>query len=178
MSSVWLAPTKNLAGFISTPLPTTPRSDISIARALDGSGTSERVTPSTSPGTHYYDISPDSHWAFHQYSRADLTPVTDLVEFPAHRSARVLEDNSALRANASVLLQTPTEFFKLDIGDGVTLDGWMMKPPHFDPAKKYPLLVYVYGEPAAQTVLDEWGVLEQLFQSRCRRCRLRGSQLR
>lgn len=33
----------------------------------------------------------------------------------------------------------------------------MLKPPHFDPAKKYPLLVYVYGEPAAQTVEDVWG---------------------
>jgi dipeptidyl-peptidase 4 len=123
---------------------------------LDGSGNAERVSPSNLSGTHNYDISPDSRWAFHQYSRADVTPLTDLVELPAHRSARVLEDNAALRANASVLLSAPTEFFKVDIGDGVTLDGWMMKPPHFDPAKKYPLLVFVYGEPAAQTVLDEW----------------------
>jgi dipeptidyl-peptidase 4 len=123
---------------------------------LDGSGNAERVSPSASPGTHFYDVSPDSRWAFHYYSRADVTPVTDLVEFPAHRSARVLEDNAALRANASALLDAPTEFFKLDIGDGVTLDGWMMKPPHFDPAKKYPVLVFVYGEPAAQTVLDAW----------------------
>ena len=123
---------------------------------LDGSGDAERVSPSNLSGTHDYDISPDTRWAFHQYSRADVTPVTDLVELPAHRSARVLEDNAALRANASVLLSAPTEFFKVDIGDGVTLDGWMMKPPHFDPAKKYPLLVFVYGEPAAQTVLDEW----------------------
>ncbi len=130
---------------------------------LDGSGNSERITPATLPGTNYYDISPDSHWAFHQYSRADVAPVTDLVEFPAHRSARVLEDNSALRANAAVLLATPTEFFNLDIGDGVTLDGWMLKPPHFDPGKKYPILVYVYGEPAAQTVLDEWGIWNNYF---------------
>jgi len=130
---------------------------------LDGSGNAERVSPSNLSGTHRYDISPDSRWAFHQYSRADVTPVTDLVELPAHRSARVLEDNAALRANVSVLLSAPTEFFKVDIGDGVTLDGWMMKPPHFDPAKKYPLLVFVYGEPAAQTVLDEWAA-ENYFQ--------------
>jgi dipeptidyl-peptidase 4 len=130
---------------------------------LDGSGNAERVSPSNLPGTHSYDISPDCRWALHQYSRADVTPVTDLVELPAHHSARVLEDNAALRANASVLLSTPTEFFKADIGDGVTLDGWMMKPPHFDPAKKYPLLVFVYGEPAAQTVLDEWEV-QNYFQ--------------
>jgi dipeptidyl-peptidase-4 len=130
---------------------------------LDGSGNPERVSPTNLSGTHHYDMSPDSHWAFHQYSRADVTPVTDLVEFPAHHTKRVLEDNAALRANASVLLETPTEFFKLDIGDSVTLDAWLMKPPHFDPAKKYPLLVYVYGEPAAQTVLDEWGTWNNYF---------------
>src|SRR5690606_16759207 len=37
------------------------------------------------------------------------------------------------------------------------LDGWMIKPPGFDPAKKYPILFYVYGEPASQTVKDQWG---------------------
>jgi dipeptidyl-peptidase-4 len=124
---------------------------------LDGSRSAQRVSPASAPGTHGYDMSPDAHWAFHTYSRADLTPVTDLVELPAHRSARVLEDNAALRASAAPLLAAPTEFFKVDIGDGTTLDAWMLKPPHFDPAKKYPVLVYVYGEPAAQTVLDEWG---------------------
>ncbi len=124
---------------------------------LDGSQNAQRVSPASAPGTHRYDMSPDAHWAFHIYSRADLTPVTDLVELPAHRSARVLEDNTALRANVAPLLASPTEFFKVDIGDGTTLDAWILKPPHFDPAKKYAVLVYVYGEPAAQTVLDEWG---------------------
>jgi dipeptidyl-peptidase-4 len=124
---------------------------------LDGSQNAQRVSPAAAPGTHRYDMSSDAHWAFHIYSRADLTPVTDLVELPAHRSARVLEDNASLRANAAPLLASPTEFLKVDIGDGTTLDAWMLKPPHFDPAKKYPVLVYVYGEPAAQTVLDEWG---------------------
>src|SRR5580704_9332629 len=123
---------------------------------LDGSAEAERVSPANSPGTHTYDVSPDSRWAFHTYSRADVTPVTDLIELPNHRSARVLEENSILRANAAALLETPIEFFKTDIGDGITLDAFIMKPPHFDPAKKYPALVYVYGEPAGQTVLDAW----------------------
>jgi dipeptidyl-peptidase 4 len=124
---------------------------------LNGSQSAQRVSPAAASGTHHYDMSPDAHWAFHTYSRADVTPVTDLVELPAHRSARVLEDNATLRANAAPLLASPTEFFKVDIGEGTVLDAWMLKPPHFDPAKKYPVLVYVYGEPAAQTVLDEWG---------------------
>jgi dipeptidyl-peptidase-4 len=124
---------------------------------LDGSQNAQRISPANAPGTHRYDMSPDAHWAFHTCSRADITPVTDLVELPAHRSARVLEDNAALRASAAPLLASPTEFFQVDIGEGTALDAWMLKPPHFDPAKKYPVLVYVYGEPAAQTVLDEWG---------------------
>lgn len=129
--------------------------DASAAKAT-AANTPERVSPADAPGTHLYDISPDGRWAFHIYSRADVTPVTDLVELPMHKSARVLEDNHALRANAAPLLTSPTEFFKVDIGDGVTLDAWMLKPPNFDPHKKYPLLVYVYGEPAAQTVEDVW----------------------
>ncbi|MGC2266370.1 MAG: S9 family peptidase [Candidatus Acidiferrales bacterium] len=130
--------------------------DASAAKATAAT-TPERVSPADAPGTHVYDISPDGRWAFHIYSRADVTPVTDLVELPMHKSTRVLEDNHALRTNAAPLLTSPTEFFKVDIGDGVSLDAWMLKPPHFDPAKKYPLLVYVYGEPAAQTVEDVWG---------------------
>jgi len=51
---------------------------------------------------------------------------------------------------------TPTEFVRVDIGEGITLDGWLMKPRGFDPSKKYPVLVFVYGEPAAQTVVDRW----------------------
>jgi dipeptidyl-peptidase 4 len=130
---------------------------------LDGSQNAQRVSPATTPGSHRYDMSPDAHWAFHYYSRADVTPIADLVELPAHRSARVLEDNSALRANVAPLLASPTEFFKVDIGDGTTLDASMLRPPHFDPAKKYPVLVYVYGEPAAQTVLDEWSAWNNDF---------------
>jgi dipeptidyl-peptidase 4 len=141
--------------FIASPENSTQRY---LYRApLDGLQNAQRISPVSAPGTHRYDMSPDAHWAFHTYSRADVTPVTDLVELPVHRSARMLEDNAALRANAAPLVASPTEFFKVDIGEGITLDAWMLKPAHFDPAKKYPVLVYVYGEPAAQTVLDEWG---------------------
>ena len=105
---------------------------------------------------HSYQFSSDFHWAIHSYSRFDSPPVTDLVSVPDHRVTRVLEDNAALRANPKEFLSRPTEFIHVDIGDGVTLDGWMMKPRNFDPARKYPVLVYVYGEPAGQTVVDAW----------------------
>jgi len=130
---------------------------------LDGAGAPERLTPADQPGTHRYVFSPDSRWAFHTYSAFDQPPVTDLVTLPEHRRVRVLEDNAAAAARAKPLIARPTEFLQLDIGGGVVMDAWMLKPRAFDPAKKYPVLVYVYGEPAGQTVLDEWGAGQALF---------------
>ena len=123
---------------------------------LDGTGKPERVSPADQPGTHSYDFSPDARWAFHTYSTFDTPPVIELVRLPEHRVVRVLEDNRALRAKVASLIARPTEFFKLDIGGGVVMDAWMIKPHDFDPAKKYPVYVFVYGEPAGQTVLDDW----------------------
>ncbi|MDH3350827.1 MAG: S9 family peptidase [Gammaproteobacteria bacterium] len=116
----------------------------------------ERLTPLGDSGFHEYEISPNSKWAFHTFSTLDKPPAVDLISLPDHASRRVIVDN---RNVESLLQATPrgeTEFFKIGIGGGVELDGWMMKPPEFDPQKKYPLLVFVYGEPAAQTVTKKW----------------------
>ena len=130
---------------------------------LDGSGTPARVTPANEPGSHNYDISPDFAWAFHVYSNFDTPPVTELIRLPDHQVARVMEGNAALRAKIKDIAQPPVEYTKVDVGDGVTVDAWMVKPVNFDPAKKYPALVYVYGEPAGQTVADRWGGETWLF---------------
>ncbi|RPJ39845.1 MAG: S9 family peptidase, partial [Planctomycetaceae bacterium] len=124
---------------------------------LDGSGRAVRITPQDQAGTHTYDISPDCKWALHTYSSFDVPPVVDLVSLPDHRTVRVLADNSELRDKLAALKRSPTEFFRVDIGDSVLLDAWCMKPPEFEPGKQYPLLFHVYGEPAGQTVLDRWG---------------------
>lgn len=125
-----------------------------------------RVTPVNELGTHGYDISPDGRWAFHTSSRADSPPRTSLVSLPDHRARRTLIANDALRDEVAPLFAEPIEFFKVSVpieGSAAMLDGWMLKPPGFDPAKKYPVLVYVYSEPAAQTVLDRWGGKRMLF---------------
>lgn len=123
---------------------------------LDGTARPERVTPPDQPGTHNYEFSPDGSWAIHTSSTFDTPPLIDLVALPAHRRVRVLEDNGALRDRLASLIPRPTEFFKLDIGGGVVMDAWMIKPRDFDPARKYPVFVFVYGEPHGQTVLDDW----------------------
>ena len=125
---------------------------------LDGSRPPERVTPADKPGTHTYNISPDGHWAFHTWSKFDEPGVSDLVSLPDHKAVRVIQDNAAMTTNAApMMLAGRTELFQVDIGDGVNLDGWMIRPAHFDASKKYPLIINVYGEPAATTVNDSWG---------------------
>jgi dipeptidyl-peptidase-4 len=52
---------------------------------------------------------------------------------------------------------SPTEFLKVKAHDGMELNAWIIRPPNFDPAKKYPVLVYTYGGPGAQVVLNSWG---------------------
>jgi dipeptidyl-peptidase-4 len=123
---------------------------------LDGNGEPERVTPEDQAGTHRYDFSPNARWAFHTFSTIDTPPVTQLVELPEHRVVRVLEDNAEVRERAEPWITEPTEFLQLDIGDGVVMDAFMIKPRDFDPSRKYPVFIYVYGEPHGQTVLDSW----------------------
>lgn len=127
---------------------------------LDGSGRLERITPTDQPGTHSYRFSPDAKWAFHTYSTIDSPPIVELVELPGHRVVRTLEANGALREKMKGVISHPTEFIQLEIGGGVSMDAWMIKPKGFDPSKKYPVFIYVYGEPHAQTVLDEWGAAQ------------------
>ncbi len=131
--------------------------------SLDGASSPQQVTPADEQGTHSYDISPNGEWAFHTWSTFDRPPVTELIRLPGHQVVRTLETNSELARKVNASLASPTEFFQTKIAGGVTLDGWMIKPPGFDPARKYPVLVYVYGEPAGATVKDEWGGPRGLF---------------
>ncbi|MFZ0292282.1 MAG: S9 family peptidase [Candidatus Sulfotelmatobacter sp.] len=130
---------------------------------LDGKTTTEQLTPANQPGTHSYNLSPNFDWAIHSYSTFDTPPVTDLIRLPDHQAARVLENNEQLRSAAKDLVSSHTEFFRVDIGAGVKLDGWLIKPKDFDPSRKYPILIYVYGEPAAQTVVDRWDDWNGIF---------------
>ena len=134
-----------------------------LYRARLHGGAVERLTPANAPGIHAYDLSPDGRWAVHTASRIDAPPASTLVSIPDHHVRRALIDNEPLRNKFEPLLARPAEFFKVTIPGGYVLDGWMLKPRNFDPAKKYPVLVYVYSEPAGQTVLDQWGGERMLF---------------
>ena len=123
---------------------------------LDGSGSPERITPASKTGTNSYNISPNSHWAIQTTSSFGNPQVIELISLTGAAQPRTIVDNHDLKAKIAKLAKGPHEFFRVDIGGSVQLDGWMMKPPGFDPSKKYPILFYAYSEPAAQTVLDNW----------------------
>ncbi|MBO61259.1 MAG: S9 family peptidase, partial [Verrucomicrobiales bacterium] len=122
---------------------------------LDGKGL-KRLSPAKQRGSHSYSISPDAKWAVHTFSNIQSPPVTQLIKLPSHETVRVFEDNKALRAKVKTLTQPKREFFKIDIGGGVKVDAYAVLPPKLDRSKKYPLFIYVYGEPAGQTTVNRW----------------------
>ncbi len=130
---------------------------------LNGAGAPERMTPDDQSGTHTYDAAPNARLSFHTSSSIDRLPVTEVVDLATHRALRTLTDPSAVAAKLAPVLKQPAEFFKIDIGEGVTLDGWMLKPPDFDASRRYPVIVFVYGEVAGQTVLNRWLGNQMLF---------------
>ena len=123
---------------------------------LDGAGEVTRVTPADQPGAHAYVLAPGARWAFHTFSRFGQPPVMQLVSLPDHAAVRPLLANAPVRAKLAALTPVRAEFLRIPLPDGTLLDAWCLSPPDFDPAKRYPLLVHVYGEPAASLVVDRW----------------------
>jgi dipeptidyl-peptidase-4 len=113
-------------------------------------GNAVKVSPNEQQGTHGYDISPNGKLAFHNFSSSAVYPVRDVVELPSHKILSGSKSNSNFNA-------PKVEFFKVKTQDGIEMDGWMVKPDNFDPKKNYPVVFYVYGEPATQTVVDRFG---------------------
>jgi dipeptidyl-peptidase 4 len=119
--------------------------------SLDGSGFT-RVTKED--GTHGVNFAPDASAFVDTYSNSMKPPRQDLVRTDGSRVATLNENRVA---ELTDLHLSPVEFLSVRSHDGVDLNAMMIKPPDFDPAKKYPVLVYTYGGPHAQVVLNAWG---------------------
>jgi len=115
-------------------------------------GPAERITPEGQNGTHEYTLSPNGKIALHRFSSHTSSAGGRVVSLPDHRTL-VEGRHSELPADVP-----KAEFFQVITEDGVEMDGWMVKPADFDSSKKYPVVFYVYGEPAGQTVVDGYGV--------------------
>jgi dipeptidyl-peptidase-4 len=122
---------------------------------IDGTGQVERVTPQNMAGQSTYQMSADAKWAIQKFQNVSTPLMISLVSMPAHKQIRMLEDNRVVKEKYDQLGLQQKEFFKVDIGD-VALDAWMVKPRDFKAGNKYPVMFYVYGEPAGATVQDVW----------------------
>lgn len=145
---------KGLVYFIASPDNFTQR--YLYSANLFGKGEVKRLSPEDQAGQHHYNMSPTGKWAVHTFSNSVTPPVIDMVAFPKHQSVRMIEDNAKAKAQYDALGLNPKEFVKVKSGD-LELDVCMIKPVGFDPAKKYPVIIEVYGEPAGSTVQDVWG---------------------
>ncbi|WP_407478870.1 S9 family peptidase [Elizabethkingia miricola] len=118
--------------------------------SLDG-GKAERITPEAYTGSNKYTISPNGKLAIFNNSSVDGVSAGTVISLPDHK-----ELVAAKRSAKADPAKSKAEFFQITTQDGVTLDGWVVKPKNFDPAKKYPIVFTVYGEPGSQTVTDNF----------------------
>ncbi|MGB3078698.1 MAG: alpha/beta fold hydrolase, partial [Saprospiraceae bacterium] len=68
----------------------------------------------------------------------------------------MLEDNANVKKLQEEYKVQPVEFFNFTTSEGVKLNGYQIKPTNFDPTRKYPVFMYLYGGPGSQEVLDGW----------------------
>lgn len=123
--------------------------------SLKGNEKLQRVTPLQLPGTHDYSMSHSGKFAFHSYSSVSVSPGTELVTLPDHKA---LNKSESIEARLpSLKVETSTKFFQVTTVDNVVMDGWISYPVNFDSTKKYPVVFYVYTEPASATVTDSYG---------------------
>lgn len=130
---------------------------------LDGSGDIEKLTSSAMSGTNSYQISEDARWAVHTHQSFMQPPKYRLISLPDHREVAMLEDNAALVSKLSQLTLGEHDFFRVEARDSLPLDGYLIKPPQFDPRRQYPIVFYVYSEVAGQTVRDTWSGKRHLW---------------
>ena len=71
---------------------------------------------------------------------------------------QTLIDNQALKQKLAQFDMGKKEMFQFTTSEGITLNGWMVKPADFSPTKKYPVIMYQYGGPGNQQVLNQWGI--------------------
>ncbi len=121
---------------------------------LDGTGKLELLSPPDEVGTHDYNISPEAKYAFHTFSNYKTYPAKEWISLP---DGKPLDPAKSIANNMKVNENSNVKYFKVTTEDNITLDGWMVYPDNFDSTKMYPVVFYVYGEPAASTVGDRFG---------------------
>ena len=122
---------------------------------IDAKGNVKKL--SQQEGTNDATFSANMKYYMNVYSSAVQPPVTTLNDGATGKSTKTLVDNKRLKLNADKVVGQK-EFFTFTTGEGVTLNGWMIKPRNFDASKKYPVVMYQYSGPGSQEVKDAWNI--------------------
>jgi dipeptidyl-peptidase-4 len=123
---------------------------------LDGSGL-ERLT--REPGTHYQKLSPDGRHMLETFSAIDQPPLTRVLRCDGTVMATLERRSDRWKDFATASF----EFHEVS-GTEAKFDAQLIKPADFDPSKKYPVIVYVYGGPHAQVVRNHWPAVQPGLQ--------------
>ena len=110
---------------------------------------------STKKGWNSAQFSSTFDYFVNTYSTAN-SPASYSVYNREGQGVRVIEDNADVRRLQEAYKVSPLEFFDFSLEEGTRLNGYMIKPPNFDPTKKYPVFMYLYGGPGSQSVTDSW----------------------
>ena len=123
---------------------------------LNGRGKNKLLSPKNLKGSHDYSFSSNGSYAVHTFSN-HYTPYSK--EFISVANHKALNEKESIITTVKRLEEKPTtEFFTITTQDNIEMDGWMVKPTNFDSKKKYPVVFYVYSEPARATVNDIYNI--------------------
>ena len=118
---------------------------------LNGAG---KTALSSETGSNDAEFSNGMKFFIKTFSNANTPPVFSLCD-NSGKEISVLESNSKLKETLLTYKLTSKEFVTFK-GHSEELNGWMIKPPNFDPTKKYPVYINIYGGPGHNTVSDSW----------------------
>ena len=119
---------------------------------FDGSG---KTKLSAVPGYHDIDMSPNTHYYLDKYSNVS-TPLHVTICDNTGKVLDTLETNHSVSEFTKNHAYSAPELFRFRTTDGVGLDGYIIKPFNFDPNKKYPVVMTVYGGPESHDVFDQF----------------------
>jgi len=109
------------------------------------------------PGTHSIDMSPNTRYYIDSWSNTETPRRVELWTTDGNgRVLRELETNEQVREYLADHVYSPVELFSFTTSDGQRLDGSMIRPPDFDPNRRHPVVLTVYGGPGSQGVYNSW----------------------
>ena len=120
----------------------------------DGKGRAKKL--SQKEGTNKAVFSANYKYFLNKWSNIYTPPVYTLCDGGSGKEYKVLEDNAALVGKLSSQRMGKKEFFSFTTSEGVTLNGWMVKPADFSASKRYPVVMFQYSGPGVQQVVDSW----------------------